>query len=66
MSDYEHIKWLTFLSKIELMLALKIQKKRNRLSRILSKLRATSPKKLSYNDTPITRQLRGWGGFDRG
>jgi hypothetical protein len=41
LSDSEHT---TFLSKIEEVLAMKIQKKRNRLSRKLSMLRATSPK----------------------
>jgi hypothetical protein len=54
LSDCEHTRWLTILSKIEEVLALKIQEKRNRLFRKLSKFCATSPKKPkkpNYKDT---------------
>jgi hypothetical protein len=56
--DYEHTRWLTFLSKIGEMLALKIQKKRNMLSRKLSKLHATSPKKSNFKGTHQLRAQR--------
>jgi hypothetical protein len=39
------------LSKIKKVLALKIQEMRNMLSKILSKLLATSPKKSNYKGT---------------
>jgi hypothetical protein len=47
----EQTRWLIFPSKIEEVLALKIQKKHNRLSRKLFKLYVTSPKKPNYKGT---------------
>jgi hypothetical protein len=51
LSDCEHTRWLSLLSKIEEVWALKIKKKRNRLARKLFKLRATSPKQLNNKGT---------------
>jgi murein L,D-transpeptidase YafK len=48
LNDCEHTRRLTFLSKIEKVSALNIQKKRNTLVRKLSKLHAKSSKKPNY------------------